>query len=435
MNFTQSVLFNVFASGGLLIINMLIGVIEARVLGPYEMGRYNLFLTTQTMFATLFAFGIGQSCIYFINSLKKDSSLVVTTSVKFILPFSIIASLLLFLSLNLFHDYFGERNQFYLALFCVGTNALLINTIFIPVLLADMQVVKNQVVKYVSRLIVLFALFLLLLLHIQLEVGLLIALVGITNVVSLVLLAWYLRKEIRWTLPFDSHLLKELLKWGVKLSGNNVASIVLSSIPIYFLSWFAVQEESLAYIGYYTRSSSLLVAGTVITTSIGPLIYSKWSMVQGDMLQLQVRKSSAFLFGVCLLISLLLIAFSSLIIRLLYGTEFDAAIPVLRILALTLAFNGLKEICYAVLSSQGRPLKIMKNLFAGAVIMAVLMWLVIPVYGVNGCALVTLAVTAFTTWLLMRDVCKISSVTMKDFFRVPKKEEIGQIINNIVRRK
>lgn len=435
MNFTQSTLFNVLASGGLLIINMLIGVIEARLLGPYEMGRYNLFLTTQTMFVTLFAFGIGQSCIYFINSLKNDSSLVVTTSVKFILPFSIIASLLLFLTLNLFHDYFGERNQFYLALFCIGTDALLINTIFIPVLLADMQVVKNQVVKYVSRLIVLFALLLLLLLHVQLEVGLLIALVGTTNVVALILLSWYLRKEICWNLPFDGRLLKDLLKWGVRLSGNNVANIVLSSIPIYFLSWFVDQKYSLANVGYYTRSSSLLVAGTVITTSVGPLIYAKWSAFHGDALKQQVQKFSAFMFGVCFLISLLLITFSSLIIRLLYGTEFDAAIPVLRILALTLAFNGLKEICYAVLSSQGRPLKIMKNLFAGAVIMAVLMWLVIPVYGVNGCALVTLAVTAFTTWLLMRDVCKISSVTMKDFFRVPKKKEFRQIINNIAKRK
>ena len=435
MNFTQSILFNILASGGLLVINMLIGVIEARLLGPCEMGRYNLFLTTQTMFVTLFAFGIGQSCIYFINSLKKELSLVVTTSIKFILPFSIVASLLLFIFFNLFQNYFREGNQIYLALFCVGTNALLINTILIPVLLANMQVVKNQVVKYISRLVVLFALLLLLLLHIQLEVGLLIALVGMTNVFSLILLGWYLRKEIQWKRPFDVRLLKDLLQWGIKLSGNNVANIVLSSIPVYFLSWFAEREYSLAYVGYYTRSSSLLVAGTLLITSVGPLIYAKWSTLQGEMLRSQVRKFSVLMLGVCLLISLVLIACSTWIILLLYGVEFNAAIPVLRILSLTLVFNSLKEVCHAVLSSQGQPLKIMKNLLIGAMVMALLMWFVIPIYGVNGCAFVALAVTAFTTWLLMKDVCKISLVRMSDFFCVPDKEEFYQIIRNVIKRK
>lgn len=53
MNFSQSTLFNLAASVGLLIVNLLIGVVEARLLGPQEMGRYHIFLTTQTLFVTV----------------------------------------------------------------------------------------------------------------------------------------------------------------------------------------------------------------------------------------------------------------------------------------------------------------------------------------------------------------------------------------------
>ena len=104
-------------------------------------------------------------------------------------------------------------------------------------------------------------------------------------------------------------------------------------------------------------------------------------------------------------------------------------------LALTLVFNGIREICYGVLSSQGVPLKIMKNLMIGALIMAVISWFVIPRFGVVGCAYVTLTVTALTSVLLMLDVCSISNISMVDFFHLPDKAEIKNIVNNIISRK
>ncbi|WP_018665831.1 oligosaccharide flippase family protein [Bacteroides gallinarum] len=435
MNFSQSTLFNIVASVGLLFINLVISVIEARLLGPQEMGRYHIFLTTQTVFNTVFSLGIGQACIYFINSLKKDMIVVVTSSVKFLIPFSVAASVLLFMTLNIFSSYFQEKNHWYIMLFCIGTNALLINTILMPVLLTKMQVVKRQIVNYISRIVVLLSILLLLLLHVNLSVGLLISLVGLSNVIALWLLHRYLKEYIQWNLPMDKTLIKDLFLWGIKLSGNNMASIILTSIPVYFLSWFSVADTGMENVGFYTRSSSLLVAGTVVASSIGPLIYAKWSTLQGNQLKGQVQRLSILFFLFNAIISLFLMIFSSFIIILLYGEEFSAAIPVLKVLAITLVFNGFREICYGVLSSQGEPLKIMKNLTIGALIMALVAWFVIPGFGVVGCAYVTLTVTAFTSILLMLDVCSISNVNMTDFFHLPNKAEIKSIVNSIITRK
>lgn len=430
MNFHRATVFSTLASIGLFLINIVIGVIEARILGPEELGRFNVFLTTQTIFVTIFAMGIGQSCIYFINSLKRNERTVISTSVKSILPFSFIASLLLLLLLTAFNDYFGENNIVYLVFFCMGTNALLVTTIFVPVLLSKMEVIKHQIVKYSVRIITLVVVVSILLINIKLDVGILILLTGITNFISLVILYNYFKSRFSFKDKIDKDLLKELLRWGIKLSGNNIASILLGSIPVYFLSWFSI-HNGFADVGYYSRAFSLLVVGTIITTSLGPLFYAKWSTINGDKLKKQVKLLSMLYLMINVAAAILLIILSSFIIKFLYGNDFLAAVPVLRILALTLIFNGMKEICYCILSSQGVPQKILKNLSVSILIlMPVLLW-VIPQFGVTGCAWVYLIITALSTLLLIIDVCKMSMIEPKDFFVMPDKIELMKIVTNI----
>ena len=431
MNFSQSAVFNIVASLGLIFINVIIGIVEARILGPQELGRYNIFLTTQTMFVTLFALGIGQSCIYFINSLKKKESEVITTSVKIILPFSFIASFLLFFVLFYFKSYFMENNVLYLAFFCLGSNALLVNTIFIPVLLANMQVVKNQIVKYVSRIITLILILIIVVCNLRLEVGSLISITGMTNVISLCLLYYYLKEKIDFSLPVNKSLSRSIIGWGIKLAGNNIAAIILTSMPVYFLSWFSIGEQGFSNVGYFTRASSILVIGTIIASSIGPLLYAKWSTLKGEAVVLQVKKVSFLLFVMNSFIALFIVLFSSFIIRILYGEAYVQAVPILRILSLTLILNGMKEVCYGLLSSQVFPMKIFKNLFISIILMSILLYFAISYWGIIGCAVSTLLITFVSTFLLMLSVVKISNIEIGDFFTVPRVSEVKMMVLNL----
>ena len=76
-------------------------------------------------------------------------------------------------------DYFGKENVWCITLFCLGTNALLLNNIFTPVLLAKMDVVKNQVVKYSTKVFTFIILLVALFIWNKLNVGFLLALSGI----------------------------------------------------------------------------------------------------------------------------------------------------------------------------------------------------------------------------------------------------------------
>lgn len=434
MNFLQSSAFNIVASIGLLFINLFISMIEARVLGPEEIGRFQVYITTKTYISTLCALGIGQSCIYFINRLKVGERKVLATSINASLILALLAGVVLCSIILLNRAYFGEEALVYVCMFCIGTSATLLNNIFTPVLLTRMEVVKSQTVKYSTRILTLVVLVSILLLGRQLSVGVLICLTGFTSVLASLLLYYFFHNRFSFSDGIDFPLLGKITLWGVKLSGNNIASITLSSLPIYFLTWFSVQNGHLD-VGFYSRANSLLVIGTIIASSIGPLLYSKWSGTTDDELKGQVRRMSMLYILINSIIATGLIITAYILIIIIYGEDFIDAVPVLRIIAITLVGNGLKEVCYGILSSRGYPLLILKNLVWGIIITAVGDYFIIPIYGVNGCAAVTTVASIMTAFLLMFDASNVSTVRMADFIVAPTKDELITIVKQLLHRK
>ena len=127
------------------------------------------------------------------------------------------------------------------------------------------------------------------------------------------------------------------------------------------------------------------------------------------------------------LLAIGLIIFAPIFIRILYGTEYQTAAPVLRLLALTMIANGAKEVSYGILSSQGSPLSIMKNLVIGIILSAILNYFIIPQFGVIGCSVVTVLVTFTTAFLLQINITRITELSMKDFYTLPSREDVMSI--------
>ena len=135
-----------------------------------------------------------------------------------------------------------------------------------------------------------------------------------------------------------------------------------------------------------------------------------------------------------MVIALGLIVFAPLLVHILYGEEFKSAVPILQILALSLVANGAKEVCYGVLSSQGAPLKIMKNLSICILMSSLINYFVIPIYGVLGCAITTVLIVFISVLLLIKDVNKISIIGFGDFFVLPRKSDLMNILYSLKNR-
>ena len=430
MNFTKATFFNLFITCLLAGMSMVTGIIKARLLGPEGMGRFQLFLTTQTFFTTILAFGIGQACIYFINSLKVPVSLILATAVKGILPAAVVAGFLLFGLIDGSPAYFGHMSLWALVLFSVGCFALLLVTIFRPVLLANLEVVKNQTVQFVTQIFMLVCVSALAVFLHRLEISYLIALTGLSNMLSLAILYRYFRSRFSFRTKIDYTLLKRLIGWGIRLAGNNIAVIFITSAPIYFLSWFS-GDGNLENVGYYSRVSSILNVGTLIFTSTGPLLYAKWTAIDRSQLKPLVHRTGAVFMGINLVISAGLFLFAPFIVNLLYGQAYMAAVPALRILSLSMVFNGVKEMTYNVLSSQGKPQRILVNLLITLVILMIMLFFTVPRYGVTGCAVSVLFASVISTFLLVFDCTRISDVSVSDFFAFPTYGTIKTLLNNL----
>ena len=132
-----------------------------------------------------------------------------------------------------------------------------------------------------------------------------------------------------------------------------------------------------------------------------------------------------------MVIALGLIVFAPLLVHILYGEEFKSAIPILQILALSLVANGAKEVCYGILSSQGAPLMIMKNLSICIFLSSLINYFTIPIYGVLGCAITTVLIVFISVFLLIKDVNKVSIIRFRDFFILPRKADLMNILYSL----
>lgn len=428
MNFSKVSIFNISASIILTAINITTNIIESRILGPEGIGHLNIFVSSQTLFATIFALGIGQAAIYFINSQKISEYEILSTTIKSLIPLSALCSVVLFVFIKTLDGYFGIISNLSLTIFVLGTFSLLLTTIFRPVLLAKVEVVKSQTVQYSSAL--------LLLINVmavasatggKLTIDAVLILLGISNIFALLILFYFFRKRFTFKGNINFLLLKKIMSFGVKFAASNIAVIVLTNIPILFLSFYNYElNEGFKNVGFFTRASSLLIIGTLINTSVGPLLYSKWSSYDNEQLKknLKLTVISFNVLNICG--SIFLLIFAPFLIRLLYGEAFDNSIMPLRILSLIMIFNGIKEIGYNILSSRGNPIYIFYNLLYSILVLIVGLLLLIPNYGLNGCAAAVVLSTVVSTILIMKKCSTILKVEILSLmFPIPNRQMVS----------
>ena len=347
-------------------INMFIGIITARMLGPDGTGHFQVFASTQSIVATVFSLGLGQASIYYINNKGCAIKNVVNTLIKFYIPLTGIITISIAFLVYFFSDYFGRLSSTCLILYSVGTSALLFTTSLKAILLADLNVVKIQVVQYVSHIFILAVVLYLFIEHLNLSVNTLLIIYSIGTIVSALWLLCYFRNDIDWRIKFDKYLFKPLCKLGVMMSTSNIASIVYLSSPVYALTWFYVQGFNDA--GLYSRSLSIMTIATFTVQSIGPLLYSKMSSstLEAKLYQARISAHSFFIFNVVLMVGILLLA--PYLIYILYGSQFAGSTEYLRLLAYTLPFNGVISVGTNLLSSEGMASKVVISLTIGVLV-------------------------------------------------------------------
>ena len=420
MNFVKANILNFALTAAVYVVNLLVSIAIARILGPEETGHFQIFVSTQTILVTFFSLGLGQASIYFHNAKKIPIDDIISTTLKVeaLVSLAIIGSICGLVYFNT--DYFGVISAGALIGYSLGSSALLFTTAMRPLLLAHMQVGKNGMVQIVASLGVLFLISICYWMGNSIEVSTLLVIYGIANIASAALLFKYFFRDFHLKKRINFSLFRLIAKLGALMSGNNMAQTLVSNAPLYALSWMLV--SGFQDVGFFSRCVSVCMIATFINNAIGPLLYAKLAGCSDEEKRRQTKlAASFFLIFNCVMLLALEIA-AGWIIRILYGAEFLPAVPMLRVMLLTLLFSGAKEVSINLIASVGRPVKILYNLIINFVIVAVLLFILIKAFGSIGAVWAVVITTAVTSLLLIRESVKLLNMRYSDFFCINRRQ-------------
>lgn len=425
MNFAQKSSIALFGKLLSSLLGLIISVLLARYLKVSGVGQYQLILSTQVLALTILAMGFGNASVFFINNKNVERRVIVSNLLKvfFFISFFFAVSLGVIIFLN--KSYFGDLNIISLVIFALGSGTLLIYNILMPVLYASLEIVRLQVLGFSSTLIMLIGIGILSFFKIF-NINQAIILVGLGNILSTIILLYYLRNDIDLSYGIDFKLIKDLFFYGIKISATNFIFILSSNIVI-FLIKFIQQTDGFIGIGLFSRATSVANIMMLIPTTLGPLFYSKWSKLSVCKLHLEVEKLMRIIIFIMTICSVLIFLFGDLIIIILYGEEFVAAKTSLSILSISIVFSSITIILSIVFSSIGKPGLVLNIYLKSLIITTIFSFILIPILSIDGAAIAVLLGILFNS-ILLSYYCKNEiNLSIKNSLLISKND-----INNLL---
>lgn len=384
MNFTQKSLLSIVGKFGGAFLGLLSSIILARYLGVKGIGQYQLFISTQTIAITIMAMGFGNASIYFINSKKNEKNKVVSNLFSIFSLIAIALVVISILSIYLFPSYFGYIENFAIFIFSLGVGSLLLFNILLPTLYVTLDILKIQIVSLFSISFLLVGVVLLYQTRFF-DIDLVLSITGFSNLFSLFLLLIFLKKDISFKLNIDVRLMKDMFFYGIKLSATNLVFLLSSNLVIFLLK--SLSDNGFESIGLFSRAIAIANMFVLIPSSIGPLIYSKWSSIEKSDLGFEVMKTLRVLLFISFICVIGIYLFGGFILLLLYGEEFVPAKKALDILSVSLIFTSITIVFINLFSSIGKPTITLKVFIISLILSGIIGFLLIPKHDIVGAAI------------------------------------------------
>jgi O-antigen/teichoic acid export membrane protein len=377
----------ILAGGGAIIcsgIGVGTNMILSRVLLPEGMGRYQVPLTAGVLTMTLLSLGIGQSNIFFLNKHRIEHKRIVMNSVWFGLAGSAVLLLSVPMLLSFFRDYFGVLRLSTRFIFSIGLAALLCFCLLRPVLTADLKVRQDVGVRITNKFMILLTVVVCVVFwSLSVDAALIAASIG--PVAALALVIYFLRGHFDFSILFSWKLFTRILSYGLKMFAANLVYFVNVSLGLMLLRLLI--PDDFTDVGYYGRAVSVCALIMLLPSSVGPLLYARWSALSGRQRSAQVELAMRLHFAAGSAIAGILILLGPLIITTLYGKSFLPAVGPMRVLALGVAFRCVFCVCINLFAGDGRA-HVTAYVFALSVgVITILTFVLVPHMGIVGAAL------------------------------------------------
>ena len=398
MNFLQK---GILVSSGQtfgIMLNMIVGILFSRVLGPIGMGQYEIFRSTAVITVTVMALGIGNANIFFLNNRKVLPAVITTNTVKIATVLGGILVAGLTTVILAFPNYFGSISILTALFFGSGVSALLSTLLLRPILVAQLAARKIVSTDLINRIVLLIVGTVLVIANrLSPEAALFALALGYFS--SFLLVIGYLQPYIEFTRPFEWRLLRSIITYGMKFASSNLLYVLSCNITVILLR--LLREDGFSDVGLYARAVALCGLVSLLPIQIGPLLYAKWSNTKEEtrihQAEMTIRVNLAYSLVVCIGVLVL----GKYVICIMYGSEFIPATAALQILAPTMLFTPQFGVCNNLFASDGRVGITVWIMTGMVIIIGSVSYLAIPTMGIRGAALSAFCGNAFTAIVSM----------------------------------
>lgn len=397
-------------------------VIVSRMLGPEGRGIYGLIMTVIVLSASFGVFGFGAANTYFIAKDRDSAKALGIQSIVVGLLGSMICGLVFYLIYTYQPGMVSGVNGILFAVTLLMLPLFLWGNLLSQAFLGLGRIIAYNIFNAGQRIIFLgAALFMLIVLHHDIETYMISVIAGIAMLVGLYIL-WYFRVSPE-SKSIDLKLVSKSFFYGSRPYIATIFALATLRSGIFFVNHFrGISEAGLFAVAQ--QISELLV---IVPSVIGGILFPR--VADGDSKDLtpKVLRTMSVLF---LPILIILALGAKPIITFLFGPEFLPSAGALLIILPGTFLLGLQVIIAGDIAGRGYPWPAALIWIPIFTLNCIGYMLLIPRFGINGAALSTsisfILVSLFMTFYLR----KTAGFRLSELF-IPRKEDFVTILSTI----
>jgi O-antigen/teichoic acid export membrane protein len=429
-SFVSKAVSSIFGSGILTAVNLLIVILLARFMGPHDVGRYQLIISSAMIIGTIGTLGFHGSVVYFVCNKKYDLSKVFENLIFVTIILSII---FFFISLYIFSfdEYFGPLNGNEILLASLSVPILLFFSSLSQLFVANKKIFKYHILQSAPRMLFLFGIFCFLAFSAVTFYNILFLFV-VSSFCGVFILIYMSITYINIKFKLDFSLLFEMFKFGSLTTLSYLIILLNSEAMNIFIGVFFPGD--FVQIGFFSRAfktASLLV---VLSSALVPLLFSQLSSVNMIERVEQLQKIQRVWCSISLMLVVLLWIFAETIIVILFSADFLPSVKIFRVLVFGTFMYSFITFFNIFHNASGKPffttIVMTYNLF----VLILFSYFIVPIFGSVGLAysyVISMFTTLCLSYYMFFKIYKINSLlifmTKNDFIYIYKK--ISLILN------
>lgn len=229
------------------------------------------------------------------------------------------------------------------------------------------------------------------------------------------LLFYIYKKNSDSELSFSRETAKKLLLAGKYYIISDIMVTIFAETDKIMLKNIVNSESTAYYSAALTCASLTSFVFVAILDSFRPIIFQS-KKESNENYELNLVRLFSVIIYMSLIQSVLMAVFASLIISILYGSQYMQAVSALRIVVWYTTFAYLGSVRNIWILSEGKQRYLLPINGMGATLNIILNIVLIPKYGANGAAFASLITQIFTnvgTGLLLKDIRPVNTLMLK----------------------